>query len=51
MEQGLKIPVGDNPAAGSVDFNQIMKLVEQGVVGELMTVETNDGDNVRILVE
>ena len=51
LEQGLKIPVGDNPAAGSVDFNQIMKLVEQGVVGELLTVETNDGDNVRILVE
>lgn len=35
----------------SIDFNQIMTLVEQGIVGKLVEVESADGDFVEIYVE
>lgn len=34
-----------------IDFNQLVELVEQGVVGELITVDSKNGDKVRIFVE
>ena len=34
-----------------IDFNQLVELVEQGVVGELITVDSINGDKVRIFVE
>ena len=32
----------------SVDFESIFKMVEMGVLGELVTVKTQNGDNVRV---
>ena len=40
-----------NKALENIDFNQIFALVEQGVIGELVSVDSADGDHVRILVE
>ncbi len=34
-----------------IDWKQIYSMVEQGLLGEIVTVETPDGDHVRILVE
>lgn len=34
-----------------IDINQLIALVEQGVVGELVDIESTDGDSVKIIVE
>lgn len=53
MEMGVDMTasVGGNDAIRSVDMNKIVALVEQGVIGKLMEVETSDGDIVEIVVE
>lgn len=38
-------------ALHGIDFHQIMQLVESGVIGTLMEVDTSDGTRVRIVVE
>jgi len=40
-----------NDALQDIDLNQIFALVEQGVIGELVTVDSADGDHVSITVE
>lgn len=35
----------------SIDFSQIITMIDSGIVGELMTVETAEGDHVSIAVE
>jgi len=35
----------------SIDWKQVYSMVEQGLLGEIVTVDTQDGDHVRILVE
>lgn len=37
--------------AENIDFNAIIELVEQGTIGELVTVDSVDGDHIRIVVE
>ena len=54
LETGVKIPgleFSGNDALKDVDLNQVMTLVHQGVVGNLMEVESSGGDTVRIFVE
>ncbi len=34
-----------------IDFNQLIKLVEEGVVGELVDIQSGDGDTVKIFIE
>ena len=34
-----------------VDFESIFKMVEMGVIGEIVTVKTQNGDNIRVVVE
>lgn len=38
-------------ALKGIDFKQVMLLVESGVIGTLMEVDTSDGTRVRIVVE
>ena len=52
LEIGMKMPeVNGNVDLKGVDFEQILALVEQGVVGKLVEVESADGDLVVIFVE
>ena len=52
LEIGMEMPqVNGNPALKQIDLAQILKLVEQGAVGNLVEVESADGDIVRIFVE
>lgn len=52
LEIGMKMPeVNGNVDLKGVDFEQIFALVEQGVVGKLVEVESADGDLVEIFVE
>ena len=49
MPQVAGSGVGD--AMKNIDLQQLIALVEQGVVGKLVEVETADGDIVEIVVE
>ena len=54
LETGVKIPgleFSGNDALKDIDLQQVMTLVHQGVVGNLLEVESSDGDTVRIFVE
>ena len=52
INAGAKIPsLNGSEALNSIDFKEIIKLVEQGVVGELVNIEGSDGDVVIICVE
>lgn len=43
--------ISGNKAMESIDLNQIIDLAEQGLIGELVTVDSTDGDHVHIVVE
>ena len=51
LDSGMPISINGNKSLENVDFKQMFDLVEQGGVGELVNIESNDGDIVRIVVE
>ena len=52
LQIGLQIPqVSENPALANLDFEKIFELVEQGVIGRLVEVDSANGDHVEIVVE
>lgn len=52
IESGMDLPkINGKNTLNNIDFNQIFMLIEAGVVGELISVESTDGDTVSILVE
>lgn len=52
VEFGMDMPqINGVDALRGVDLAQILRLVEQGAAGNLLEVETSDGDVVRIFVE
>ena len=53
LEIGLDFAstMGGNDAMKEIDFNKILVLVQQGVIGKLVEMETGDGDIVEIVVE
>ena len=52
LEMGMQMPqINGNEALKNIDLAQIIQLVEHGAVGNLVEVESADGDVVRIFVE
>ncbi len=52
IDMGMKLPqIDGNDALKGIDLAQIVELVRQGAVGNLIDVESADGDTVRIFVE
>lgn len=52
IESGMDLPqINGKNTLSSIDFNQVFMLIEAGVIGELISVESADGDTVSILVE
>ena len=52
LDMGMEMPqVSGNAALKNIDLAQIMELVRQGAVGNLIEVDSSDGDIVRIYVE
>ena len=52
IESGMDLPqINGKNTLNNIDFNQIFMLIEAGVVGELISVESADGDTISILVE
>ena len=52
LEMGMAMPdMTGKDALKNVDLKKILQLVHQGVVGDLVDVESTDGTKVRIFVE
>ena len=52
IETGVAMPqMTGNDALSNIDFRQLFELVSHGVMGNLVEVESSDGDTVRIFVE
>lgn len=51
ISMGIKLPqVSGNDILKNIDFEQILELVEKGLIGKLVEVESADGDTVEIEV-
>lgn len=52
VETGIAMPqINGSDALKNIDFAQIFALVENGAIGNLVEVDSADGDTVRIFVE
>lgn len=52
IEMGVSISeVSGNSSLKNIDLNQIMAMVEKGIIGKLIEIESGDGDIVEIVVE
>jgi len=52
IETGMQLPqIKGNSSLSSIDFTQIYELIKQGVIGELLSIESADGDTISIVVE
>lgn len=51
-DNGAKMPeVNGNDALKDIDWSQVFALIEQGVIGKLVEIESADGDKINIVVE
>lgn len=52
LDMGMEMPqFNGSDALKNIDLQQVIDLVKQGAVGNLVEVESSDGDTVRIFVE
>ena len=52
LEIGMEMPqINGNEALKGIDLKKVLELVRQGLVGNLVEVDSADGDKVRIFVE
>lgn len=52
VDTGMELPqISGKEALSGIDLKQILELVSHGVVGNLIEVDSADGDVVRIFVE
>ena len=52
LEIGSKIPqIANNEHLKNIDFEEVISIVESGVIGKLVEVESADGEMVQVVVE
>lgn len=52
IETGMNISsMSDKGSLKDIDFNQILSMAENGLLGKLVEVDSSDGDHVQIVVE
>ena len=51
LSKGTKVPSMNIAGMEEIDFNSIIELIKNGVIGELADIESNDGEHIRIFVE
>ena len=52
LETGIALPnINGKDSLKNIDFNQIFTMIEAGIIGKLVEVESADGDTVSITVE
>ena len=52
VNSGINPPtINGSDTLNSIDFKEIINLIEQGVVGELVNIESEDGNTIKVFVE
>jgi transcriptional regulator with XRE-family HTH domain len=51
LDMGVTPKVDGKDVLKDIDINKVMALVEQGVIGKIVEIESKDGDFVEIVVE
>ena len=52
VNSNINVPsINGSTTLNSIDFKEIIKLIEQGVVGELVNIESEDGNTIKVFVE
>ena len=52
MEIGMEMPqINGNEALKGIDMKKVLEMVRLGFVGNLVEVDSADGDKIRIFVE
>lgn len=52
IDMGVEIPqINGSDALKNLDLNMIVRMIESGVIGKLVEVESADGDQVEVFVE
>ena len=52
LEMGMELPqISGCDALQNIDFSKLIEMVERGVIGKLVDIESADGDIVEIVVE
>lgn len=52
MDMGMELPqVNGNDALKNIDLGKILELVRHGAIGNLVEIESADGDTVKVFVE
>jgi transcriptional regulator with XRE-family HTH domain len=52
VEMGVKMPqLSGNDALKEIDFGQLLEMIEKGLIGKLVEIESAQGDIVEIVVE
>lgn len=52
LDAGVELPnINGKDSLKNIDFNQIFMIIEAGVIGKLVEIESVDGDTVSITVE
>jgi transcriptional regulator with XRE-family HTH domain len=51
IDMGITPKVDGRDVLKDIDINKVMALVEQGVIGKIVEIESKDGDVVEIVVE
>lgn len=52
IETGMEMPnMGGNESLKEIDFEQIYAMVESGLIGKIVEIESSDGDTVEIVVD
>ena len=52
VNANVSVPsINGSTTLNSIDFKEIIRLIEQGVVGELVNIESENGDTLKVFVE
>ena len=52
VNANVSVPsINGSTTLNSIDFKEIIRLIEQGVVGELVNIESEDGNTIKVFVE
>ncbi|MEG1743078.1 MAG: helix-turn-helix transcriptional regulator [Clostridia bacterium] len=52
LQMGIQMPqISSNDALKGIDLQQLLSMVENGIIGKLVEIESADGDKVEIVVE
>ncbi len=51
LKKGSKNFSVNNSAMDQVDFDDLQRMIDEGIVGEIVNIESHEGDTVRIVVD